>query len=586
MSYVHNEPANFASEAAAGFVAANSHLVRGVNGGVVRAHPPAPGNVAVVIGGGSGHYPAFAGLVGRGLAAGAAMGNLFASPSAQQVHSVARAADAGGGILFSYGNYAGDVLNFDIAASRLIAEGTPCLTVVVTDDVSSAPAAERAKRRGIAGGLIVYKVAGAAADAGAPLAEVARLAALANDRARTIGVAFSGCTFPGATEPLFSMPPGRMAIGMGIHGEPGLAETEAPSAAEIGRLFVSTLMEERPDSDGRGQERVALVLNGLGSTKYEELFVLYGEVARLLEDYGITIIEPEVGEMITSFEMAGTSLTLCWLDDELERWWRAPAYTAAYRKAGTGSQDFEAVAPYVPLYVAPVYVAPPVEPPLVGEATEGSRLSGALVVKALAAVREAIEGAVPELGRLDAVAGDGDHGMGMQRGISAALDAARRMSELGAGAGTVITSAGDAWGDVGGGTSGALWGAALRALGETVGDTYVPDLAVVARATTRAQTEIERHGKARIGDKTMLDAMAPFTALLAQAAERGDPLVVAWSNAAQAAGVAAEDTAALVPKVGRARPHGEKSLGTPDPGAVSFALIVKAVQSVIEEVSS
>ncbi|MFT4285006.1 MAG: dihydroxyacetone kinase subunit DhaK, partial [Protaetiibacter sp.] len=230
MTRLFNDPTAFADELVAGFVAAHRGHVRPVPGGVVRATVSEPAQVALVVGGGSGHYPAFGGLVGAGLAHGAAMGNLFASPSTQQVVSVARAADLGGGVLLSYGNYAGDVLNFDAAEAQLAAVGIPTRTVVVTDDIASAPVAEKHKRRGIAGDLTVFKVAGAASEAGYSLDEVVRVARLANERTRSFGVAFTGCTLPGAAEPLFTVPEGRMALGLGIHGEPGIGETDIPTA--------------------------------------------------------------------------------------------------------------------------------------------------------------------------------------------------------------------------------------------------------------------------------------------------------------------------------------------------------------------
>ncbi len=201
MTRLWNDPADFADEMIAGFVAANERYVRRVSGGVVRSTVVPEGEVAVVVGGGSGHYPAFGGLVGQGLAHGAAMGNLFASPSTQQIHAVATAAHRGGGVFFSYGNYAGDVLNFDAAQERLRAEGIACETVAVTDDIFSALPAERHKRRGIAGDLTVFRIAAAAAEAGYDLAGVTRVARLANDRTRSFGVAFTGCTLPGAEPP-------------------------------------------------------------------------------------------------------------------------------------------------------------------------------------------------------------------------------------------------------------------------------------------------------------------------------------------------------------------------------------------------
>ncbi len=582
MTYLYNDPADFADELVDGFVAANSRWVRRVPGGVVRAGRPHPGQVAVVIGGGSGHYPAFAGLVGSGLAHGAAMGNLFASPSAQQVHSVARAAENGGGVLLSYGNYAGDVLNFDQAQERLIEEGVPCRTVVVTDDVSSASVEELRKRRGIAGDLVVFKVAGAAAQEGADLDAVAAVAERANDRTRSFGVAFSGCTLPGASEPLFVVPAGRMAVGMGIHGEPGIEETDIPTADELAGMLVDRLLTEEPaDSNGR----IAVILNGLGSVKYEELFVLYRGVSARLVEHGLTIVEPEVGELVTSFQMAGVSLTLCWLDDELERLWRAPASTPGYRKGAVcdaasadGAEDELAVTDTTGGRPEGEDVIPP--------ASEDSRHAAEVVVRALVAARTAIEADVDELGRLDAIAGDGDHGIGMQRGVAAAATAAEEAFARGAGAGTVLTRAGDAWADRAGGTSGALWGIGLRALGAAVGDDAQPHAAQVATGIRDALEQIMRFGKAQVGDKTLLDTLAPFSAALDRSVQSGAALAAAWGEATAVADDAARATAQLTPKIGRARPHTEKSLGTPDPGAISMALILRAVHRVLLEKGS
>ncbi|MCR6492607.1 dihydroxyacetone kinase family protein [Cellulomonas sp. P24] len=573
MAYLFNNPTHFADEFTEGFAAAYRDRVRQVPGGVVRASRPVPGHVAVVIGGGSGHYPAFAGLVGEGLAHGAAMGNLFASPSAQQVYSVAKAAHSGGGVLLCYGNYAGDVLNFTQAQERLRSEGIDVTTVVVTDDVSSASVDETAKRRGIAGDLVVFKAAGALADAGASLAEVAEVAARANDRTRSFGVAFTGCTLPGASAPLFTVPAGRMAVGMGIHGEPGVGETDVPTADELAELLVSRLLDERhPEADGASGSRVVALLNGLGGVKYEELFVVFRRVSELLEGTGLTVVEPEVGELVTSFEMAGVSLTLAWLDDDLERLWRAPADSPSFRKnlAPTRAE------------AADVLVDVPDEAPTDRwAASEDSRESVPSVLASLEAVRTVINDNVEELGRLDAIAGDGDHGIGMQRGVEAAVRAARDVASDQAGAGTVLSAAGDAWADRAGGTSGALWGIVLRALGSALGDEQRPDVGSVATGVEAALAEVVRFGRAEIGDKTLVDVLAPFSAALREAADGGAPLVEAWATASGRADEAARSTAGLTPRIGRARPLAERSIGTPDPGAVSLALAIGAVNEVL-----
>ncbi|UIP57384.1 dihydroxyacetone kinase family protein [Agromyces marinus] len=571
MTRLHNRPEDFADEMIDGFVAANARSVRRVPGGVVRSTRVPDGQVAVVIGGGSGHYPAFGGLVGQGLAHGAAMGNLFASPSTQQVRSVAHAADQGGGVLFSYGNYAGDVLNFDAAQEQLRAAGIPVETVTVTDDISSAPPAEKHKRRGIAGDLTVFKSAAAAAEAGYDLPQVARVARLANERTRSFGVAFTGCTLPGAEAPLFTVPVGRMAVGLGIHGEPGIDETDVPTADGLAELLVTSLLAELPDglrqADGA---RVVPILNGLGALKYEELFVVYRRIAQLLEAAGVEIVDPHVGEYCTSFDMAGGSLTLFWLDDELERLWHAPADTPAYRRGSV------AAAERVEIDEATDDAGSAIRP-----GTPESREAAARALAALEATVAVVDAHVDELGRMDAIAGDGDHGIGMQRGSDAALEAARAAAEAGAGAATLLDRAGDAWSDRAGGTSGALWGVALRAIGGALGDEAAPTARAVAAGVAAARDGIRAYGKAQVGDKTMVDALVPFAETLDRDVDADRGLADAWVAAAAAASAAAAATADLLPRMGRARPHAEKSLGTPDPGAHSFALIVTAVGEVL-----
>lgn len=568
MSHVANDPADFADDSTRGFVAAHRGLVRRVPGGVARAAASPRDQVALVIGGGSGHYPAFAGLVGPGLAHAAAMGNVFASPSAQQVYTVAKSVATEAGVLLSYGNYAGDVLNFEAAQERLLAEGIPCRTVRVTDDIYSAPPAEREKRRGVAGDLAVFRAAAWAAERGASLEEVTDIATRANGRTRSIGVAFSGCTLPGATEPLFTVPAGQMAVGMGIHGEPGIDVRPVPSARELAAECVEALFAERPgdvaETDGA---RVAVIVNGLGSIKGEELFVLFAAVSELMEAAGVTIVEPEVGEYATSFDMAGLSVTFLWLDDDLEAAWRAPAYTPAYRK---GAVDI------VPGAETAESTSDSTEQDAIPAAHDHSQQAARHALSAIDAIRAVIDSAADELGRLDSIAGDGDHGIGMQRGAHAAANAAQELSAAGAGVGTLLSRAGDAWADKAGGTSGALWGAALRAVGERLGDEERPGRNDVADAVSAACDTVQRMGKAELGDKTMVDAIVPFVDELSEKVSSGSRLAAAWSSAADRATAAAAATAEMMPRLGRARPHAEKSLGTPDPGAVSFAMAMTA----------
>ncbi|UKA77614.1 dihydroxyacetone kinase family protein [Arthrobacter sp. FW306-07-I] len=565
MAYLFNNPIDFADQLTDGFAAAYPQWIRKVPGGVVRSNGAAPGSVVVITGGGSGHYPAFAGLVGPGLAHGAAMGNIFASPSAQQIYSVAKSAHAGGGVLLTYGNYAGDVLNFTVAKDRLNAEGIRTLMVAVTDDISSAPTAEIDKRRGIAGDLAVFKAAGACADAGGNLDEVFQVATRANERTRSFGIAFSGCTLPGAAAPLFQIPEGRMAVGMGIHGEPGISEQALPTADAAAELMVRSLLAEAPENlNGR---RVGVILNGLGAVKSEELFVVYRKIAQMLDFAGIVVVDPEVGELVTSFEMAGVSLTLFWLDDELEKYWTAPASTPAFRKGVVSDEG--------PRYgKTPEYAAKNELP----DASEASRQAAGQVQKLLETVQAEIDENAENLGFLDSVAGDGDHGIGMQRGAAAAADAGRAALAAGAGAGTLLSLAADAWADRAGGTSGVLWGLIIKSIGQSVGDNESPNTASISQGITEAAKQVMAFGKAELGDKTLVDVLIPFSVALSEGIRSGNAPENAWHAAAEAADEAAKSTASLVPKMGRARPHAEKSIGTPDPGAVSMAMIIRAVE--------
>lgn len=563
MTSIVGDPQDFSADAASGFCDLYPEFVRSVPGGVIRSTVSREDKVAIVIGGGSGHYPAFAGYVGVGLADGAVIGDVFASPSTSYVASVARAASNGAGVILSFGNYMGDVINFTAAAQRLREEGLTVEILAVTDDVASASSAEMMKRRGVAGFVVVFKLAGAAAEAGYDLAGVSRIAARGNASTRTFGVAFSGCTLPGSKEALFELPPGVMGVGLGIHGEPGIEERSIATAPELAKMLVTRLIEERPPDAGK---RLAVILNGLGSTKAEELFVLWRYVAPLLREAGHELVAPIVGEYVTSLNMAGCSLTLSWLDDELERLWLAPAQAPAFQRG-----------PSVETKAGRARVADDVDETAWPDATDASRRSAACLVRLLGVVHERMAAVEDELGRLDAHAGDGDHGQAMERGLAAAHSVALAADQGNAGAASLLAAAADAWADRSGGTSGALWGVALKTWAQHFSDTEsIDDDAVVAGARA-AFTAVMEAGNAKVGDKTMIDAFAPFVETLADSIAAGRSLAESWQSAAEAAKRAADATAALTPRVGRARPLAEKSIGHRDAGAVSFSLCAAAV---------
>lgn len=559
MTRLVNIPEDFPAEAVRGFVLANKRYVKPIYGGVLRSTVIPPGKVAVVYGGGSGHYPAFAGWVGPGLADGAVCGNIFSSPSAAQAYSVLKAAERGAGVLMGFGNYAGDVLHFGQAIERLRSEGIQADTLVVTDDIASGSQEEKEKRRGIAGDFPVFKIVGAAAEAGKDFDEVKRIFAKANAATRSFGVAFAGCTLPGADGPLFTVEEGKMGIGLGIHGEPGISEADLGSADDLAATLVEGLLADRPEGSGT---RVIAVVNGLGNTKYEELFVLVGSVVDRLEAAGVEVADVEAGEFVTSLDMAGVSLTLVWVDDELLSYWDAPCDTPAYRKGAVGNVERdESILPHE---ASPVVVA-----------HKGSELSQDAAVKAatlLEKIAVMLEESKDELGRLDAVAGDGDHGIGMANGSLAAAQAARDITAQGAGLATTLAAAGDAWSDRAGGTSGALWGSLLTAFGSALGDEDTPTSESLVAALQAACDAVQRLGGAQVGDKTLVDALVPLAH--AFALTEGD-VKKKGEAAVEAAQRGADSTRDIPARMGRARPLGEKSIGTPDPGAVSLVLVAR-----------
>lgn len=319
-------------EMLAGVIAAHpDHLWRPEHAprAVVAKAGPRTGKVALVIGGGSGHEPTFLGYVGKGLADAAAIGNVFASPPPQPAVDAALAANGGAGVLFMYGNYAGDIMNFDMATELLELDGVEARTVVTTDDVASAPRDQREKRRGVAGNVFIFKAAGAAADMMLSLDEVERIARHANRRTYTMGVALSSCSLPQTRRPSFDLPSGQMEIGMGIHGEPGVRRGPLLSANAVADEIMDTILAEMDPATG---DRVAVLVNSLGATPLMELYILYARVAERLSNAGVGVHKALVGPYCTSLDMAGASVTLMHLDDELTRMIDHPCDCAMFRQ--------------------------------------------------------------------------------------------------------------------------------------------------------------------------------------------------------------------------------------------------------------
>jgi dihydroxyacetone kinase-like protein len=325
-----NDPEAVVKESLAGLAAAHGDVLRydADNGYVARVDAPVQGKVALISGGGSGHEPMHGGFVGRGMLDAACPGEVFTSPVPEQMLAATKAVDGGAGVIHIVKNYTGDVMNFKLAAEDAADEGISVESVLIDDDVAVQDSLYTAGRRGVGATVLAEKIAGASAERGDDLAKVAGYARQVNDRARSFGVALSSCTPPASGKPIFDLPEGEMEVGIGIHGEPGRRRAPLGTAREIADVMVEAVVSDLGAASGA---KVLPFVNGMGGTPSIELYVLYGEVERGLREAGLEPVRRLVGSYITSLEMAGASLTLLELDDDLVELWDAPVHTAALR---------------------------------------------------------------------------------------------------------------------------------------------------------------------------------------------------------------------------------------------------------------
>jgi dihydroxyacetone kinase-like protein len=327
-----NDPKRFVDEMLEGILLAHPGELAFTAGDrrcIVRAGSPIKGKVALATGGGSGHLPLFMGYVGQGMLDGCSVGGVFQSPSSEQMLNVTKAIHGGAGVLYIYGNYGGDLMNFEMARDLAAVEDIRVEQVVGAEDVASAPKGQEHKRRGVAGIFFLYKCAGAMADTLAPLEEVQRVAEKAAANVRTMGVALSPNIVPEVGKPQFSLGEGEMEIGMGIHGEPGIRRGELKRVDAIVEEMMRPILADLPFASG---DRVAVLVNGLGATPKEELYLIYRKVGLILKEQKISVYHVYVGEFATSLEMAGASISLLRLDEELTRLLARPARTPFFEQ--------------------------------------------------------------------------------------------------------------------------------------------------------------------------------------------------------------------------------------------------------------
>jgi dihydroxyacetone kinase len=551
MKKLINRPEAVVPELLEGLVRLNPGLALLADETVVIRRGGLARGVALISGGGAGHEPAHAGFVGPGLLHAAVSGEVFTSPSTDAVLAAIRAVTGPAGALLIVKNYTGDRLNFGLAAELARAEGIQAEVVIVDDDVALAGGPDTAGRRGIAGTMLVHKVAGAAAEAGLALAEVKREAESAIAALGSMGVALSACTVPAAGRPGFTLAENEIELGLGIHGEPGVRRTAiAPADAIVDTILQQIITQKML---GRGS-RVALLVNNLGGTPTMELMIVARRALATLEAAGIVVERTWAGTFLTAIEMAGCSLSLLALDDARLTWLDAEASSPAWI-AGQPPQD--------------VYRHPAPEKP---DATAGT--SSAPFEAVLRAICQTLQQSEPQLTALDQAVGDGDLGISLVRGASAILsglpgyDLANPAAALAALSGTLRHALG--------GTSGPLYAIFLLRAAREMEGADGSDLAAWAQAFAAGVAAIGELGDAKRGDRTMLDALIPASEALLSAAQCQRSLEVALTAMVSAARVGADATAEMTPRRGRSSYLAGRTQGHADPGAVAATVWLDA----------
>ena len=553
MRKIINDPEEFTDDVLNGIFSAYPTVYRPVSAdgrAVVDCAAPRPGIVGIVTGGGSGHLPLFLGYVGPGLATGVAVGNVFSSPSPEQIFRATEAVNGQAGVLYLYGNYGGDVYNFDLAGEMAQAQGIPTRTVRGTDDLLSAPPSSAATRRGVAGLVFAYKVGGAAAARGDDLETVAAIAQRCVDRTRTVGVGLAPTILPAAGQPTFVIADGDMEVGVGIHGESGLETVPLERASDIARRFVDYLGAEIALRPGT---RLAILVNGLGATPAEELYLLFGATHKLITEAGAALTYAYIGEYATSLEMAGASVSLLELDDELEELLHAPAAAPLYHPGSVITADA---------------AARPQTRPAEERSVETQDFESQLLASIKTVASELPEHA-EELRELDAALGDGDLGITVSAGCAAVAARLDALPPTAAGS-AVLREAGVAFASANPSTFAALVGGSMISAADKLDDRHQPTLDEAIAVGRAIAAFIARKGGAELGDKTLLDVLVPVLDVLA--AENSD-----WASARRVAWEQVDRIAHLKSKRGRAAWHQERSIGLRDPGSVAAAYILDAL---------
>lgn len=560
MKKLINDPRHVVGEMLEGLAALHPGLaLLSEHGIVLRSDLPEPARrrVAVISGGGAGHEPAHAGYVGAGMLHAAVSGDVFTSPSVDAVLAAIRAAAGPAGAVLIVKNYTGDRLNFGLAAELARAAGIPTDIVVVADDVALRDTVPAERRRGIAGTVLVHKIAGALAERGEPLDQVAAAARAAATATGTMGVALGACTIPAVGKPGFTLGEDEIELGLGIHGEAGLSRQAILPADAVTEQMLDAILT---DGGHGGGTRVALLVNNLGGTTTMELAIVARRALSHLRERGLVVERAWAGTFLSALDMPGCSLSLMKVDDAILSLLDAATMAPAWPGPGT-----------VPSRMATV-AAPQTA------ADDGVASADALadvVRRAALGAAAALAAAEPQLTELDSRAGDGDLGISMSR-AAAAIRSSCASDRSGDAAAMLALLSGQLRRAIGG-SSGPFYAVGMLRAARRLADGPSNSLADWAAAFAAGVEAIAELGGARAGDRTMLDALLPAAEALADAARRDMPAAQAWWMAAEAAKAGAAATATMAPRLGRASYLGGRALGVPDGGAVAVSIWLEAV---------
>jgi len=581
MKKIINSPQDIVMEMISGIVAAHPELCANPKYKTVEKKCLDKNKVTLISGGGSGHEPAHAGFIGEGMLDCAVCGDVFASPSQIQVYHGIKETAGNKGTLLIIKNYSGDVMNFKNAAEMARDDGIEVDYVIVDDDIAVEDSLYTVGKRGVAGTVFVHKIAGAAAAQGKSLAEVKAIANKAIANVRSIGFALTSCTIPAKGSPIFELGDDEIEYGVGIHGEPGIRRESTKTADALAKEAVAGLIKEAGLSAG---SEVALMINGFGSTPLMELHGLNDATMKQLHSAGVNVTRTFVGNYMTSLDMAGASITVLKLDDELKSYLSAPAKTPAF--VVDNPTDNEPYAPIcVPYTKTGIYT-------LQTDAKYATISNEALtkdnMVYLVDLLAQEIISNEAFFCELDSVAGDGDFGASLAKGFRKLKDEWEDILAQSADAGAFLSACGLVIMEHCGGASGPIWGSAFRAAGKSITGKATLSIADFAQMFQDVVAAIRLTGErsfgrgAEVGDKTLMDALIPCADAWSTAAKNSATFTQAFEDGANAAVVGAKSTENITAKMGRAGNVGERSLGYPDAGAhalgVLFTVIAKTVK--------